>query len=455
MHHHDKKLQSRLRQFWGRRRSLILTGLAGLSVALLAATFQLANNRQAAALVFADPSLDALPVVPDNVRWGYALDKFHLFEDELRSGDVLGQILVNQGIAYADVNRLVEHCKDKFNINTMRVGKKLNFLSEPTGSTPVAMVYEPSPYEYVVFQLREPFNVEVVKREVETKVVANSGVLETSFWQAMTDNGLSDEVADGMIDILSSSVDFYHQKQGDRFKVVYEQHFVEGQAVGTGKIIAAVYERDGKEYYAFNFEKEGEKCNYFDYDGRPARKAFLKAPVKFSRISSRYSQNRFHPILGYNRPHHGTDYAAPYGTPIIAVAEGVVTEATRKGGNGNYVKIRHDGTYQTQYLHMSGFARGIRPGAHVAQGQTIGYVGATGLATGPHVCFRFWKNGREVDHLRLNLPQPQPITGTDFQQFVLVRDQLLQQINAVPYRTQDEIYKGRAASEQKDGTANP
>lgn len=454
MHNHENKPQSRLRRFWRRRRSLILTGFAGLAVALLAATFQLTKNNQAAALAFADPALDELPVIPENVRWGYSLDKFHLFEDELRSGDVLGEILVEQGIAYADVNRLVENCKGKFNINAMRVGKKLNFLSEPAGGTPVAMVYEPSPYEYVVFQLREPFNVEVVKREVETKIVANSGVLETSFWQAMTDNGLSDEVADGMIDILSSSVDFYHQKQGDRFKVVYEQHYVEGQPVGAGKIIAAVYEREGKESYAFNFEKEGEKCNYFDFDGRPARKAFLKAPVKFSRISSRYSKNRLHPILGYNRPHHGTDYAAPHGTPIIAVAEGVVTEATRKGGNGIYVKIRHDGTYQTQYLHMSGFAKGIRPGARVAQGQTIGYVGSTGLATGPHVCFRFWKNGREVDHLRLNLPQPQPITGADFEQFVVVRDQLMLQLNAVPYRTQEEIYKDRAAAELKDG-ANP
>lgn len=452
MHQDDSKPQSRLRRIWQKRRSLILTGAAALSAALLVTTFQLTQTRQAAALAFADPALDALPVLPENVHWGYSLDKFHLFEDELRSGDVLGEILLKQGIAYPDVNRIVENCKGKFNINGMRVGKKLNFLSEPTGGSPLAMVYEPSPYEYVVFHLREPFNVEVVQRDVQTQVVASSGVLETSFWQAMTDNGLSDEVADGMIDILASSVDFYHQKQGDRFKVVYEQHYVEGQAVGTGKIIAAVYERDGKEYFAFNFEKAGEKCNYFDFDGRPARKAFLKAPVKFSRISSRYSQNRFHPILGYNRPHHGTDYAAPQGTPIIAVAEGVVLEATRKGGNGNYVKIRHDGTYMTQYLHMSAFAKGIRPGTRVAQGQTIGYVGSTGLATGPHCCFRFWKNGVEVDHLKLNLPQPQPIAGADFERFKGVRDALLAQINAVPYRTQDEIYRDKAETEKKVGT---
>lgn len=454
MQNDDSKPQSRLRRFWRQRRNLILTGFAALAASLLAATFQLSKTRQAAALAFADPALDALQVIPENVRWGFSLDKFELSEDELRSGDVLGEILLKKGLAYADVARIVDNCKGKFNINAMRVGKKLHFLAETTGASPLAMVYEPSPYEYVLFHLREPFAVEVVQRAVETKVVANSGVLETSFWQAMTDNGLSDEVADGMIDILASSVDFYHQKQGDRFKVVYEQHFVEGEAVGTGKIIAAVYERDGKEYYAFNFEKTGERCTYFDYDGRPARKAFLKAPVKFSRISSRYSQNRFHPVLGYNRPHHGTDYAAPHGTPIIAVAEGTVLEATRRGGNGLFVKIRHDGTYQTQYLHMSGFAKGIRPGARVAQGQTIGYVGSTGLATGPHCCFRFWKNGREVDHLKLNLPQPQPIAGPDFERFKGVRDTLLQQLNAVPYRTHAEIVKQKETSENKGGV-NP
>jgi murein DD-endopeptidase MepM/ murein hydrolase activator NlpD len=246
-----------------------------------------------------------------------------------------------------------------------------------------------------------------------------------------------------MIDVLASSVDFYHQKQGDRFKVMYEQHFVEGKAVGTGKIIAAVYERDGKEYHAFNFDKEGLSCKYYDIDGRPARKAFLKSPVKFSRISSRYDLNRLHPILGYHKAHFGTDYAAPYGTPILAVADGVVAEAARRGGNGNFVKLRHDNTYETQYLHMQGFAKGIRPGAHVAQGQTIGYVGSTGLATGPHVCFRFWKNGQQVDHLRLNLPSPEPIKGEDLKQYEVVRNNLKAQLDAVPYRTSAEIAKSK------------
>lgn len=383
------------------------------------------------------------------MRWGFATDEFHLFDLELKSGDVLGEILMKQGLTYPQVNTIVENCKGTFNITSMRMGRKLNFLSFVQGQSPDYMVYEPSPYEYVLFQLKEPFQINLVKRDVKTVIASASGVLETNFWQALMDNGLSDELADGMIDVLSTSVDFYHQKQGDRFKVVYEQHYVEGEPVGTGKIIAAVYERDGKEYYAFNFEKEGEKTTYFDFDGRPARKAFLKSPLKYSRISSRYNLHRLHPILGYHKAHLGTDYAAPKGTPIMAVAEGTVLEATRRGGNGNFVKIRHDGTYQTQYLHMSGFAKGIRPGARVAQGQTIGYVGSTGLATGPHVCFRFWKNGREVDHLRLNLPQPEPIKGAVLEEFKVVRDQLIRQLNAVPYRTHEEIEQEKTQALQK------
>jgi murein DD-endopeptidase MepM/ murein hydrolase activator NlpD len=439
----------RAQQFFVKKTSLIAAGTA-LTAGLFAATltYLQPNSAPPAAAIAVISRPDALPLETRNLRWGFFMDEFALTEKELKRGDILGTILMEQaGLSYPQVNKLVENCKDKFKINSLRVGASLRFLTRQKGQAPEMMIYEPSPYQYTVFELKEPYNVAVVKRDVHTEIVAASGVLESSFWQALTDNGLSDELADGMIDVLASSVDFYHQKQGDRFKVVFEQHFIQGEAVGTGKIIAAVYEREGKESYAFHFQKDGQKTDYFDFDGRPARKAFLKAPVKFSRISSRYNLHRKHPILGYVKAHLGTDYAAPYGTPIISVAEGTVMEATRRGGNGNFVKIKHDGVYQTQYLHMSGFAKGIRPGTRVAQGQTIGYVGSTGLATGPHCCFRFWKNGREVDPLRLNLPQPLPITGQLFEEYKIKRDELMTLLNSVPYRTHDQLVEDNATGE--------
>jgi murein DD-endopeptidase MepM/ murein hydrolase activator NlpD len=432
----------RTKQFFAKRTSLIAAG-AALTAGIFAATLTyLETNRTKASAAVQTIAIkpNALPLETQNLRWGFFMDEYTLSEKQLQRGDVLGAILMEQaGLSYPQVNKLVESCKDKFKINSLRVGSSLRFLSRQAGQAPEKMIYEPSPYQYTVFNLKAPYEVEVIKRDVQTEIVAASGVLETSFWQALTDNGLSDELADGMIDVLASSVDFYHQKQGDRFKVVFEQHYIQGQAVGTGKIIAAVYAREGKESYAFHFQKEGQKTDYYDFEGRPARKAFLKAPVKVSRISSRFNMNRLHPILGYHKAHLGTDYAAPHGTPIIAVAEGTILEATRRGGNGNFVRIRHDGAYETQYLHMSGFARGIRPGTRVAQGQTIGYVGSTGLATGPHVCFRFWKNGRQVDHLRLNLPQPLPITGQLFEEYKIVRDDLVKLLNSVPYHTHEEL----------------
>lgn len=428
------------------QRKWVLSGTVALAAGLAISTFQSPQTRQSAALILSQPTLGSLQVIPANFKWGFAMDRFHLVENQLSKGDVLGKILNNQGLSAKEIMELVNNSeKAGFSITRMMVGKNLYFLTSKTETKAGFMIYEPSPYEYVVFSLKAPFEVKIVKRAVETRQVASSGVLESSFWQALMDNDLSDELADGMIDILATSVDFYHQKQGDRFKVVYEQHFVEGRAVGTGKIIAAVYERDNKEYYAFNFEKEGLSCKYYDFDGRPARKAFLKAPVKFSRISSRFNMNRLHPVLGYHKAHFGTDYAAPYGTPILAVADGVVEEATRRGGNGNFVKLRHDNTYSTQYLHMQSFAKGIRPGTRVSQGQTIGYVGSTGLATGPHVCFRFWKNGQQVDHLRLNLPAPEPIKGENLKQYEGARDALKKQLDAVPYRTSEEIAKAKAA----------
>jgi len=175
------------------------------------------------------------------------------------------------------------------------------------------------------------------------------------------------------------------------------------------------------------------------------KKNFLKSPVKYSRISSGFNMNRFHPVLKRRKAHLGTDYAAPYGTPILAVANGVVTKASRTRGNGNYVKIKHDKTYQTQYLHMQKFAKGVDVGVHVKQGQVIGYVGSTGLATGPHVCFRFWKNGRQVNHLKEDLPPPDPMPEKDIPAFEIVRDKVAKQLDEINWPAEKEVFDDATA----------
>ncbi len=413
----------------------LIIGLAALGIAGVVAVLGIKSDKTAAALALGE--VDASTAANTEYRWGVPLNQFTIEAHPLQRGEALGWLLQQRGFSAQQIAALVESSRGVFDITSLRMGKPLHFVCRNKGndSKPWFVVYEPSPYEFVVFHLHDQPCVELVKRPVAVEVRTAVGEIKTNFWQALTESGLNDNLADAMIDVLAASVDFYRQKVGDRFKVLYEQDLVEGQPVGSGKLLAALYERDGKAYYAFRFKREDGKTEYYDYDGRPARKAFLKAPVKYSRISSRFSMSRLHPILGYHRPHFGTDYAAPHGTPIIAVADGVVTEAAYGSGNGKYVRIRHDKVYETQYLHMSGFAAGIRPGARVVQGQTIGYVGSTGLATGPHVCFRFWKNGQQVDHLRLHLPQPEPISGPLLEAFKAERDRLLERLQAIPYFT--------------------
>ena len=224
----------------------------------------------------------------------------------------------------------------------------------------------------------------------------------------MMDQGHPTALISRMEDALAWSVSFHHVQKGDAYKLIYERDYIDGEPVGVGKLLGASFYTGGKEINSIFFEADNYS-GYFDEEGRPMKRAFLKAPVKYSRISSRYSNRRFHPVLKRYKGHYGTDYAAAHGTPIMAVADGTVTSASYTKGNGNFVKIRHDQTYETQYLHMSRFASGIKPGVHVSQGEIIGYVGQTGLATGPHLEFRLLKRGRPVDPLKEDIPAGEPL----------------------------------------------
>ncbi len=286
------------------------------------------------------------------------------------------------------------------------------------------LVYQPDMTKYILFNLKDSFSIQVIEKRIDTILQYTEGVIESSLWASMDKDGAPDALIDKMEDALGWTVDF--QKgihKGDVYKALYETYVIEGVPSGVGKLYAGTIINAGKEFTGIHFESTNYK-GYFDAEGRTTVRQFLKAPVK-GRISSRYSLARFHPIRKKTVPHFGTDYAAPHGTPIYAVAHGTVTVASRTGGNGNFIKIRHDNVYETQYLHMSRFAQGIRAGTRVNQGQVIGYVGSTGLATGPHVCFRFWKSGKQIDHTKLNFPPPTPMSKLDLEKFKGYRDSLL------------------------------
>ena len=376
--------------------------------------------------------LGAFPVTVPTMRWGYAIDTLVVEEFEVQNGQVLGTLLNEEGMSFPAIEQLVANSKDIFDVRHFRVGKPYALLSRDTALGADYLVYEPNVYEYVVFHLKNDLQVERIERPVELRERVATGIIESSLWNCMIAQNLSIETAAKMEDALQWSVDFHHLQRGDRFKLIFDEKFIEGERVGAGEVKAALYENGDNRHYAVHFD-DAENPGYYDEEGRPMNKGFLKSPVKYSRISSRYNLNRFHPILKRRRPHYGTDYAAPRGTPILAVGNGVVTKASRTRGNGNFVKIKHDKVYDTQYLHMQRFAKGIAPGAQVKQGQVIGYVGSTGLATGPHVCFRFWKNGKQVDHLREKFPPPVPLPETSLPAFREVRDALFARMDALPF----------------------
>lgn len=356
------------------------------------------------------------------VKFGFDLEKYVIEPYKMMKNQFVGDILYQNGISYTDIAELENAATDVYNVRKIRAGKNYHLIRKDTCGAACAFVYEPDPLRYVVYDLRgDSVEVSLKEREFVTCIETASGRVESSLWNAMTAQDLDYGLVDLMEDALASSVDFHRTQYGDEFKLVYERKYIEDKPVSLGNVLGAYYKNEQGEYYSIWYENDNYE-GYFDGEGRPTKKAFLRSPVRYSRISSRFSYSRFHPIKKRRIPHLGTDYAAPYGTPIRAVADGVVTKATYARNNGKYVKIKHDRTYETQYLHMQKFAAGIRPGVKVTQGQTIGYVGSTGLATGPHVCFRFWKNGKQVNHLRENFPPPEPMEESELPEFYRQRN---------------------------------
>jgi murein DD-endopeptidase MepM/ murein hydrolase activator NlpD len=274
--------------------------------------------------------------------------------------------------------------------------------------------------------------VESCQRNVDTLQRQISGRIESTLSQTIEALNISNDLTNKFVDIFAWQVDFQRLQKGDQFKMIYEENLVDEVPIGIGRILGVYFEHSNNGYYAFPFD-QGDGADYFDEKGNSLRKALLKYPIEFTRISSRYSKNRFHPVVKVFRPHLGTDFAASTGTPIRSVGDGIIEEAQYKTNNGNYVKVRHNGTYTTGYLHMSKIASGIKAGTRVRQGETIGYVGSTGLATGPHLCYRFWKNGVQVDALNIELPPSQPVKAEYFPAYEITKEAIIKRLQLIPF----------------------
>jgi len=346
--------------------------------------------------------------IPDPVfEYGIQTDSFEVYKDVIKPNEFLANILLKYKIPYPEIDKMVKGAEGIFDVRKIAAGKNYTVMcSKDSLGKAQCFVYEPNSVEYVVFDMRDSLKIYKEKREITTQIRTTSGVITSSLYKTLQDENVSPVLAIEMANVYAWTIDFYRIQENDWFKVIYEEKFVDGKSIGIGKVLAAEFNHENRDYYAYYFEQDSVG-DYFDAKANSLRRAFLKSPLEFGRLTSGFTMKRYHPVQKRNKPHLGTDYAAPKGTPILATGNGTVIESARKTYNGNYVKVKHNSTYTTQYLHMS--KRAVKKGDKVKQGDVIGYVGSTGLATGPHVCYRFWKNGQQVNHLKEDFPPSEPI----------------------------------------------
>jgi murein DD-endopeptidase MepM/ murein hydrolase activator NlpD len=364
----------------------------------------------------AKPKQAAIKKDPIIKEFGFTLNDFKVVNDTIENGDTFGKLLGEEGYDAAQVHKITEKIKDSFDLRDIRVGKAFTMLKDKKAPNALQVfVYQPDATSYYVVDLRDTIakayktvRPMTIKRRV---IVAE---IEGSLAETLSKAGATPALAHELSEVYAWSIDFFKIQKGDKFAVAVNEKYIDGNKyAGLENIEASYFEYKGKRIYAFPFKKDpnARKVDFYDEEGKVLKSMFLKAPLKFSRISSRFSPRRFHPVQGRWKAHNGTDYAAPHGTPIMTTANGVVERTGYTAGNGNFVKVKHNGQYATQYLHMSKIL--VRQGQRVSQGDIIGKVGSTGLATGPHVCYRFWKNGVQVDALRMKLPSSEPMSTKD------------------------------------------
>lgn len=373
------------------------------------------------------------PVVKPKTLYGIVIDSLIVIEDKIKRNQNIAEILTAHNVTNEAIFKLAHASKEVFDVRKLVANRKYTILCERDSlKTAQTFIYEHNSTEYVVFNLKDTISVEKKQKDIEIVEKGVAGVIEYNLATTMNELGLSPQLTNDFVDVFAWQLDFFRLQKGDKFKLIYEDHLVEGESIGSGKIKSIYFEHFKNDYYGFYYD-QGDGIDYFDEDGNSLRKALLKYPLDFTRISSRYSGNRFHPVQKRWKAHRGTDFAAPKGTPIRSVGDGIIVEARYAKYNGNFVKVKHNSTYTTQYLHMSKIKPGLRTGTKVKQGQVIGYVGSTGLAKGNHLCYRFWRNGVQIDALQVDLPPSAPINESNQLDFNQHKAEMMAQLNAINF----------------------
>jgi murein DD-endopeptidase MepM/ murein hydrolase activator NlpD len=371
---------------------------------------------------------DSIGAVPPVQMFGISVDSYYTETGIVQRNQILAQILHDYTLPRGAMAQLVTLTSKEFDMRRIKAGNPYTlFLTRDSVSMLQYLVYEHSPVDYSVFDFTDSLRVYDYKKAIVPVEKRVRGKIETSLWNTITQQNINPMLALELSDIYAWTVDFFGIQPGDSFSVVYDELFVDTTDVGIGRIHAAYFRQNGREYYAIPFVQDSIE-SYFDADGNSLRRAFLKAPLHFRRISSRYSHSRLHPILRIRRPHHGVDYSAPVGTPVYSIGDGKVLETGYRGQSGRMVKVRHNSVYTTAYLHLSGYGKGIHPGASVRQGDIIGYVGSSGLSSGPHLDFRVYKNGSAVDPLKMESPPVDPVKMENMSAFDSVKANTLKRL---------------------------
>ncbi|WMJ73081.1 peptidoglycan DD-metalloendopeptidase family protein [Cytophagaceae bacterium ABcell3] len=384
------------------------------------------------------------------IEYGMIIDSMLIEKHKVKRNENLSQIFRKFNIPYEAINEIANLSKDVFDPRYIRAGHEYTiYTNKDSLNTPQCLVYDANQIERIVYKF-DSLQVYKHYRDVDTIRREIGGVIYSSIYETLNENNASQLAAIELSKIFATQVDFFRLQKGERFRMIYDELVLDGQPIGISNVAAASFDHRDRTFYAFNHPENGVSA-FYDEEGNSTQKGgFLKAPLKYFRITSHYTKRRYHPVQKRFKAHLGTDYAAPTGTPIISVGDGVVVEAKYSNYNGNYVKIKHNNTYSTQYLHMSKIAKGMRPGVRVSQGQVIGYVGSTGLATGPHVCFRFWENGKQVDGTKVKVIKKEPIKASEKESFMKQMAVLKKQLDKIPYLEKDDKKENEEEEETEE-----